>query len=84
VNNQLEKLVISSIALVLTLALVTLHGTAAFARSDAYNQGYWDARNTYMNGGNFDDFCSFQHSDTYCFDYKLGYRLGWTAAQLLH
>ena len=55
----------------MTLAFATLlQGNAASARSDAYNQGYWDARNAYRNGGNFDDFCSFDHSDTYCFDYK--------------
>ena len=69
----------------MTLVLATLwQGNAASARSDAYNQGYWDAKNAYRNGGNFDDFCSFDNSDTYCFDYKLGYRVGWTAAQLLH
>jgi hypothetical protein len=69
----------------MTPALATLfQRDAAYARSDAYNQGYWDARNAYTNGGNCDDFCSFDNSDTYCFDYKLGYRVGWTAAQLLH
>jgi hypothetical protein len=64
------------------LALATLfHGNAALARSNAHNQGYWNTRNVYMNGGYFDDFCGLEHSDTYFFDYKLGYRVGWTAAQ---
>ncbi len=81
----MKKLVVISLVLVMTLILSTLsQGKDVLARSNANNQGYWDARNTYMNGGYFDDFCSFDHSDTYCFDYKLGFRVGWTAAQLLH
>ena len=63
----------------MSLALgALLQGDSVLAHSNAYNQGYWDARNAYMNGDNFDDHCSFDHSDTYCFDYKLGYRVGWT------
>jgi hypothetical protein len=81
----MKKLMVISLALIMALALATLlHGNSVLARTNAYNQGYWNARNTYMNGGYFDDHCSFKHSDTYCFDYKLGYRIGWTAAQLLH
>ena len=72
----MKKLVVTSLTLVVALALATLfQGNAALARSNAYNHGYWDARNAYMNGDNFDDHCSF--------DYKLGYRVGWTAAQSL-
>lgn len=68
----------------MAFALATLfQGNATSARSDAYNQGYWNARNVSLNGGYFDDFCGLEHSDTYCFDYKLGCRVGWTAAQLL-
>ncbi|HEY7078658.1 MAG TPA: hypothetical protein VH500_03085 [Nitrososphaeraceae archaeon] len=26
-------------------------------RPNVCNQGYWDARNAYMNGGYFDDYC---------------------------
>jgi hypothetical protein len=85
VQKKLKKLLATSLALALTLVLATIfQGTAAFARSNAYDQGYWTARNTYMNGANFNDYCGFQYSDTYCFYYKLGYRAGWTAAQLLH
>ena len=81
----MKKLVVTGLTLVVALAIATLfEGNAALARSNAYNQGYWDARNSYMNGDNFDDHCGFDHSDTYCFDYKLSYRVGWTAAQLLH
>ena len=81
----MKKLIVTSLALIIVLALAPLlHGNSVLARSNAYNQGYWDARDAYMNGDNFDDHCSFDHSDTYCFDYKLGYRVGWTAAQLLH
>jgi hypothetical protein len=55
----------------MTLTLANLlHGNVALAGSDAYDQGYWDARNAYKNVGNFDDFCSFDNSDTYCFVYK--------------
>ena len=40
----MKKLIITSLALVITLTLATLlQGNAASARSDAYNQGYWDA-----------------------------------------
>jgi hypothetical protein len=81
----LKKLEAICVIIIMTLVVAALlHGNTALARSNAYNQGYWNARNTYMNGGYFDDFCGFEHSDTYCFDYKLGYRVGWTAAQFLH
>ena len=80
----MKKLVVTSIVLIIVFAFATLHGNSVLARSNAYNQGYWDARNTYMNGDNFNGHCSFDHSDTHCFDYKLGYRGGWTATQLLH
>ena len=76
----MKKLLVTSLTLVVALALATLfHGNAALARSNAHNQGYWNTRNVYMNGGYFDDFCGLEHSDTYFFDYKLGYRVGWTA-----
>ena len=55
-NRCLEKLVIAGIALVLVLALVIMQGNSVLARSNAYNQRYWNARNSYMNGGYFDDY----------------------------
>ena len=57
-NTKLKKLVVTSLTLVVALALATLfQSNAALARSNAYNQGYWDARDAYMNGDNFDDHC---------------------------
>lgn len=52
-----------------------------------FSQGYddgEDARQDYINGENFHDSCSFDHSNSYCLGYKSGYRVSWTAAQLLH
>ena len=67
------------------LVVATLsQDNAALAASRAYNQGYWNARNAVMNHWNFNDHCGFEHSESYCFDYKLGYNVGWNAASLLH
>lgn len=52
--------------------------------SQGYDDGEENARQDYINGGNFHDSCSFDHSNSYCLGYKSGYRVGWTAAQLLH
>jgi hypothetical protein len=52
--------------------------------SHGYDDGEEDARQDYINGENFDDSCSFEHSNSYCLGYKSGYRVGWTAAQFLH
>ena len=52
--------------------------------SQNYDDGEEDARQDYINGENFHDSCSFEHSNSYCLGYKSGYRVGWTAAQLLH
>lgn len=52
--------------------------------SQGYDDGEEDARQDYINGENFHDSCSFDHSNSYCLGYKSGYRVGWTAAQLLH
>jgi len=52
--------------------------------SQGYDDGEENARQDYINGENFHDSCSFDHSNSYCLGYKSGYRVGWTAAQLLH
>lgn len=81
-DRQFKRISINQPRVGYGFALSTLFQVnAASARSNAHNQGYWNTRNVYMNGGYFDDFCGLEHSDTYFFDYKLGYRVGWTAAQ---
>jgi hypothetical protein len=42
----------------MAIALATVfQDSVVLARSNAYNQEYWNARNTYMNGGYFGDYC---------------------------
>ncbi len=64
--------------------------TQAFALN-AFDQGWHDGQSltqsTFLGGGVFDDVCSLGsngHDVTYCQGNKIGYRVGWTNAQLFH
>jgi hypothetical protein len=75
-ESYFEKIFViakTNVAITMSGKCFTLPSIPLYAPILAYNQGCWNARNTCMDGRNFDDFCSFDHSDTYCFDYKLGY-----------
>ena len=54
------------------------------AHATGFKDGYRDARSAVRDGGAHDDSCSFDNSDAYCADYKLGYAAGWATANLVH
>jgi hypothetical protein len=78
-----KKGIVLSLPMIIALVLL-LTTTQSVLAGSGYQAGYSNARATFIAGGSFNDHCGFQHSELYCFDYKLGYRVGWTATEGAH
>src|SRR3954469_18442284 len=75
-----------SISLVIMFAPTITPAFAAGTFSEGWSDGKKNSVDTFLNGGTFNDECGMTSSDdiSYCQGYKVGYRDGWTNAQLFH
>jgi hypothetical protein len=80
----MRKEIVISLAILATLVLSLTMSQSVNAVSAAYTTGYFDGRNSAASGTGYHPECSFQHSETYCFDYKLGYTVGFGGSCLVH
>jgi hypothetical protein len=80
----MSKEIVISIAILTSLVLSSTMSQSVIAVSAAYTTGYFDGRNAAASGTGYHPDCSFQHSETYCIDYKLGYTVGFGGSCLVH
>ena len=87
-KNYLMPALVAPLLLISLAITINQPITQAFATT-SFDQGWKDgeqkAISTYLNDGTFSDkFGLYKHSVAYCQGYKIGYRVGWTNAQLLN
>jgi hypothetical protein len=82
-SNSITCIVIA-IAAISTTVILLLGPVTAHAASSGWSNGYARGTYDYANGNAFNDHCSFAYSNSYCFDYRLGYNAGWIATKISH
>jgi hypothetical protein len=75
--------------LIVSLMFISLLGIVQHAEaSSAFNEGYDDGKDDYLNGGEKNSYCdpynSAPNPDAYCATYKIRYEAGWAAARGLY
>jgi hypothetical protein len=74
--------------LLLAIVPMLLLQQLAFGTTNAFDQGYQNGRNDYLDGYAKDPYCdpdnSASNPDAFCAAYKAGYEAGWLSASLLY
>jgi len=90
-SKKLSLIVVLMAPLLLISSTITINQPIpqAFAKkifSQGWNDGERDAIDEYLAGYTFNDTCglSQQSEVSYCQGYKVGYRIGWTNAELFN
>ena len=84
-SNSITFVMTAVVAMSTTTTIMLLLGpVTAYAASSGWSNGYTRGTYDYANGNAFNDHCSFAYSNSYCFDYRLGYNAGWIATKISH
>jgi hypothetical protein len=84
VNDSITFVMITVVVMSTTTITLLLDPLTAYAASSGWSNGYARGTYGYANGNAFNDHCSFAYSNSYCFDYRLGYNAGWIATKISH